>query len=476
MSFPVIFADGSKRTNSTYQFPLNGTGVKTAQCELKAKTSILKPVLLLQDSYTNLALWSKYNLAYIANFGSRYYHIINWVYNGALLECYLEVDVLATYKSQLSTQSFYILRSANSSLWNNAIIDTQYPAYPGYQSHYASVQANPLQPSSLEYGVYIVGILNPDPNFGALCYYAMSYADFAVFCQGLWTLSNMGDWTGVPDGIAKSAANPFQYVASAFWLPYVKADLWNLGYVSYQTSNIEVGYGTVSLVVGGTTFYAYVLDSTVLYKRITYYITATVPKHPWQSSRGAWLNYAPYARYFFNFYPFGSVELDANAMGSTNTLYMCYTIDVLTGKAILKLGDAISGTTPADYNIDIPFRVLEGQVGVTIPLASIQTLIPSVSSKGVLNAVAGASANFGGFVPMLKAGFATGVGWLGDLVGASEATKQGAYEIIGSQPMSQRDLSNIATGAASATSYAEIMGQQEAISFYNTQKVTLAAY
>ena len=478
MAFTVYFADINKKSNSSYAFPITAQGVKPAQCELKAGCSLLRPVLKIYEGYSNLQLWSTYNVAYIPSFGSRYYRVLNWVYNGKLLEGSLEVDVLATYKSQLSSQYFYVTRTANSTQWNNAVVDTQYPAYTGYTSVQTAYHRNPLSAADNSYGIFIVGVINSSPSFGSVDYYAMSYLNFMDFCTQLLDMQNMGDDTGVPELIAKAAVNPFQYIVSCFWLPFTISDLQTWGYVDNTGQNtIELGYYTVHMNTYSRPFLAGILNI-----HRTAIDSLTVPQHPQSLTRGGYVRNAPYSKYILDFYPFGSFELDANIVGNISTLVVWYSIDLRTGAGVMKVTDrVVQDPITGEYAAPICFKTVEAQVGIEIPLASIQSKIPQGVGGIISSAVTGVS-QFGGFGQLFKAlsaSVAQGANELSGKLGLGqwdEGTMAAIYENIGAQPLNSQDVSNVATGVAAGSSYAEINGMQGAVSFYHTCPLSLTAY
>lgn len=480
MAFSVFFANVNKAENSTFQFNTGGTGVKLASCELKAATSVLKPVLKLYDEYANFSAWTVYTVAYIGVFGQRYYKIINWVWNGTFIECYLEVDVMATYKTQLSTQSFYVTRTSNASYWNKQAVDTQYPALSGYTSKYSSYVKNPLAPADTDYGVFIVGVLNNNPSFGSVEYIAMSFLNFMDFCTQMLTLSNMGDDTGVPELIAKAAANPYQYIVSCIWLPFTVTDLYNWGYIDNTGTNVvELGYYSLTMNT-----YVHPLDDTILYIHRTSYQTLSVPQHPNKAARGNFVQNAPYSRYILDFYPFGSFELDAGILSNISTLALWYSVDIRTGAGILKLSDQIvEDPITHEYTCPICFKTVEAQIGVDVPYSTIQSKMPTTIGGIISTAITGVS-QFGGFDQLFKSisssfvqgaaaatnNFGLGQGKLGEM--ATNAV----MENIGAEPLTAQDMSKIATGMVAANSFAEINGMQGTLSFFHTCPLSLTAY
>lgn len=462
----VYFVNLSKRQNSTYKWTPTGdptyTGVK-----LKAPCTVLKPVIEIllpsQSDYSNLI---RYNYAYIPAL-RRYYHVTNWTLANAKALVSMEVDVLATYSDSIKASNQYVLRSA--SIYDSNIIDTKYPIKTAAPTvRYLSV-ANPLQPASNNYGCFVVGIINREGSLmGAVTYYLMSYLVFMNFSRQLFTLSNQwGTDTTVSDGIKKALTDPFQYVVSCMWLPYSTADFSSRGLVQ-ATSTVVVGYDAITIT--GTGYY---FDDSVLNIEFTNLISFTLSNfaHPSASSRGEFLNKAPYTRYYLSFYPFcGEIELDSSRIVSADTLSLVYTVDLRTGKGVLNVCTSYTGTSYLDWKPVTPLRVIEAQIGVNIPLANIHTVLPtSLGSMGrsVVSAATGVAeiaAESGGWQGVLKRFASTVAGWQGKLLGLSGEQIEAVQENIGAEPFSKADASNIAGNAAAATSSAELIGSQGTIS------------
>lgn len=452
----VHFYNLAKKSNSTL-LPNVETPHWSCDCTLKDGTNILTPVLIIANQSTNLSTITQYNTAYIADF-SRYYFIRDYKSVGKLIYAYLAVDVLASYKVQLMSQSFYILRSASE--FNTNAVDNTYPNTCAHPSVVSSYRENPLQPSSQEYGVYIIGIINDEPTNGCVQYYAMSYLVFMQFCRKLFTLTNFGTFSDVSEAVAKSIVNPFQYVVSCFWLPYSVADLSSQGFVT-STTSVPIGWYTMDL---GVTAYSF--TSGVLNIKFTNLIQMTIPKHPQASARGNYLNLAPHARYFLNFYPFGFVELDTTLLSNFNTLDLVYTVDLRTGAGILDIGLAHTGSSFNTYKMPSPIRTITAQVGVPIPLASIQTSLPTSMGEVITSAVSG----------VVNTELSNDLFTFGKWLFGGVTHEELMQEKSETSEEKTTTKSNVITSALSAKSTAELTGMQGVISFYNTEPLSLTGY
>ncbi len=463
----VYFVNLSKRQNSTYKWTPSGeptyTGVK-----LKAPCTILKPVieilLLSQSDYSNLI---QYNYAYIPAL-RRYYHVTNWTLANAKALVSMEVDVLATYSVSIKASNQYVLRAA--SVYDSNIIDKKYPIKTTAPTvRYASV-ANPLQPAASDYGCFVLGIINSEYSLtGCVTYYVMSYLVFFTFCRNLLTLSTVwGNETSVSEGIQKALSDPFQYIVSFLWLPYSTQDFVSHNLVESVTGTIKLGYTDIPFT--GT---AYSYEIGILNQEFTNLISIPLANftHPDAANRGEYLNVAPYTRYFLSFYPFcGEIELDSALLKGKANIELVYTVDLRSGKAVLNICTAHTGTTWADWKAVAPMRVIEAQVGVQMPLATLHTILPtSIGSMGrsVASAAAGVAeiaAESGGFTGILKRFASTVAGWQGKMLGLSGEQIEAVQENIGADPFTKADTSEIVGNAAASTTSAELVGSQGTIS------------
>lgn len=471
----VYFCTTNKKINSTALIDYVNYGVKF-ECTLKENCDILNPVLILNLTTENKKALITYNYAVIEwGFKTRYYFINDFTFKNSLLEVTLNEDYLATWKTEFSATSQYILRSA--SMANSAIPDNKYPVLATPPTVVVGRYAeNDLQPASTAYGVYLVGVVNRVGSVaGCVEYYAMSYLVFMSFCQQLFTLSSFWGDTGadIADGLKKAITDPFQYIVSCIWLPYSVNDFVNRGLADAAGStNIYIGYDMITLPVR-----CYPLSNSILNAEFTNVIAVNTPQHPQSGTRGIYLNREPYTRYFLSFYPFcGLIDLDGSKLKATT--YFVYTVDVRTGKGVLNICSDISGTTWSDWKPSQIIRSIEAQVGVPIPIAAIQTALPNTLGEFLMNATVAGMTQYGGFGQMMNA-LATDAGAdvRGLTGGAAPPVGTSAYKAYERAQASGKvttvesgksallgDLSKIGTAALSMKSTLEMVGSQGTIS------------
>lgn len=454
----VYLYNFQKRRNSTGRpsIPEN----PTVTCKLKYGCSIAKPVLEISSTITGLNSLSHTNYAYIPDF-ERYYFITDWVLTGTIGVAYLVSDPLASFKTNILSQQLYVLRA--SANYDGFIRDTKYPvkaAYPSIGTIY-DMRANPLQPAAQSYGCFVIGVVGKGTTFGSVDYYAMSYLVFMQLMNKLFNLTTQWADGGadLADGLKKAITDPMQYIVSCMWYPYSVNDFVTRGLVSNVT-DITIGYDTIAL---GVTAYRF---NTILNIEFTNLVSCQTPRHPLEGTRGNYMNYEPFARYYVSFYPFCSlIELDSTLLSATTDFV--YTVDLRTGKGILSICPDHTGDTWADWRPLRPFRVIEAQVGVDIPVAVIQTAKPSGVGEYLTNAGVAAATEFGSPVAILKKAYSSLVQGVGNLIGSSDEELQQYYNEIGETPLTAGDLGKVASAGAAMKSTCEMFGSQSTISFNN---------
>ena len=374
MSFKVNLYSLSKRDNSTKQ-PA-GTPAEY-DCILKDGCSIFTPSIKLDMGLETDP--SQYNYAYIPAFG-RYYFIEDWFFTERLWIANLNVDVLATYKTQIGNSSLYVMRAAGAH--DGSIIDTLYPAKTGC-SFASDTKANPWQSSC-----FIVGVVSADAAFGSMEFYAMDASQLRSMCltltdpESIITEDNFFTVEELSIGLQLSLADPIQYVKSCIMLPVSKGDITNLG--SAQTihaARFEAGTGSKVYPTS----------------RITKSYTFDIQKHPDTAARGNYVNSKPYTNITLTIPPWGCIDIDTSVTANASTLSVDVEVDAVSGKGVL--------VVKAN---NIVLNRLEAQVGVPISLSSVTRdyIGAATSALGAVGgAVSGFMGNVGGFI-----GAASGVG------------------------------------------------------------------
>lgn len=357
MALSVTLYTFSKRLNSTKNPPAEG-GL-TVQAVLKDNTSIIRPELEVVENAT------AYNYCYIPDF-SRYYFVLDVIWEKGIWRMVLSEDVLATYKTVIGDTTAYILRSAT--FQDPTIIDSLYPTVVGVENASNVGSWNWVNPD-LDKGTYVVGLVNNnDTVAGGVAYYALTGAEMAAFRA--YMLGSIQSWDQITDfagDVAKAFIDPFQYVVSCLWFPVP---------VPAEEGATPLGFGFWSTpTLTGHKLISTTSSQTLTLKR---------PKRPHNEDL-VYLRYPPFAEYYAVADPWGVIPLDGNKI--VDDVLFTATFDFVTGKGILRIESKV-GEDTQNYRL-----LYEGQaqVGVTIQLSNVTFNYEKSFSglSGALSAAAG---------------------------------------------------------------------------------------
>lgn len=354
-----------KKKNSTKVPPVSGY---TVSGELKAPFTLTGPEITFNLGAQTYA--PTYNYCYIPNL-RRYYFITDWHYDSGLWIAVCVVDVLASYKTEIGNSRQYVERAYSK--YDASLIDSAYLTKGENIERFNSfVSSTNFWGASAfgNNGTIVIGVVGSSSfSTGAVTYYAMSQATFGAFMN---TMLSSISWAGISateisTELQKALINPTQYIVSCRWYPIV-------------FSGFTQGSPTISLNLGWWTFTlsgtARIL-ATISNAFIERFNEVTIPKNPWKTARTDYLDMAPYSSYYFKFLPFGVFEVDSTELYDKTYLGFKVSLDLMTGAAILRLSaaDSLGG-----YNWDNAFMVVEGQIGVTIPIGQVSADIGKFKS------------------------------------------------------------------------------------------------
>lgn len=370
----------SKRENSTLR--PSGTGTEF-NCVLKSDTSIISPVILIDFADQADPQMHRFNYAYIPDF-ARYYFISDiQSARGMIWEYTLTCDILATYKSAISSANLYLLRC--SSDWDGNIVDNYYPVSTDYSvvintalSPWIHDQSNNINVST---GTFIVGIA-ADPTvstsqYGSITYYAMSQGSFVQMVSKLLDDSLLSDFSSSDASLElqKAMVDPLSFIKSAIWIPDMYSDLSGF---SAQSTTLKVWTWTLSGVNNKT--------MTTNHPYRLYNAQIDLEGHPLANTRGDFLNVEPYTKLILRMPPFGIFDIDTTLVSDALKIRCQVTLDYITGTGILEVY--------TDQGVLILRHT--AQVGVSIQLSQV--------SHDYVNGALGVAGNAAGAV----AGILTG--------------------------------------------------------------------
>lgn len=422
----TFYKDVSKKLNST-KIPTYGYYNEIdLTVELKDVTSLYTPSLIISSdtfmSGGSIVNPMHYNYCYLPDF-ERYYFVREWSWILGRWECALEVDVLASFKSQIGDSALYVLRSSSS--YDPDIVDTKYPvkaqgADTTYQRKtYGSVYNvwnTNIYNASVTDGFFRVSIVNNDSGaIGAVAHYAFSGRVMAELMNKLYSAPS---WLNITDAnlsqdLQKMMFNPMQYITSVIWIP--------TGFnTTGQTPIHTIPYGWWSLTLTGS---VYQITTGTMSKTVSQSIP--VVHHPqYIESKRRWLQLSPYTTAALYFTPFGFVPLDTSKFYNATHIDIEVRVDVITGKGTLILSShrTVNGSTSYGGT----FYTTTAQVGVPITIAQMAVDMSALGQASTWVGAAGIALAAGGLqdsISNLKNGLVDGVRGIFDNVKQKVTTK-----------------------------------------------------
>lgn len=380
MSFIVRFYDNfEKKVNST-KTPSNlvGTFVDFA-IELKSPTNIFTPSITLKaesfkDGGGNIEAPTKYNYAYILKF-KRYYFIRSWVWVNGLWSADLEIDFLASHKTEIGNTTAFVSRAYSE--YDENLIDTKYLTKSDCLStskRQSSVWHTNINSGSIADGFFVIGVVNNDSgSVGAVSYYAVSGRDLRVFMSQLYASPS---WLNITDAsisndLQKVLINPIQYIISCMFFPLSLSPSALSG-----IDTIPIGWWSITLPAGSL-FY----KLTNVYLQYDHSLEFVIPKHPDSTGAYKWLQNSPYSIYQLEYFPYGVFPIDSAKLYDFDKIRCEQKIDLMTGSGTLNI---IRKKDGANYS-GILFSVTS-QVGIPISMAQMSVDLSKINSSSLVAA------------------------------------------------------------------------------------------
>lgn len=361
--FVTLFAFSKKKNSTVRPDPASGTNFTV---DLKEETAVMYPVLIFDPASSGMPVPfdpASFTYAQIIQW-SRYYFISDWRWLNGRWEASLTIDALATYRGGIGGLSEYILRSVTA--YNGYISDTFYPAHTNYSESVADVNLGlTISPSD---AFYMLGVICNNSQMtigGAITYYVLNRSQLAnlksyLMSEQFLVDNNLNNLQEINKEMVKVIYNPFQYIVSCkyFPLPFPTSAV-------YTTENIRVGWWDIPVQGGRLQAGGYVAtaNSNVV----------PTPAHP-QSSRGSYLNHAPYTERYIIHPLLGTVLLDSNKIDAGDSIQATLSCDTITGQAVITIFDNTN-------NITLYQNII--QLAVDIPLAQINTDVLGVARTAV---------------------------------------------------------------------------------------------
>lgn len=368
MSISAYFFRFSKRGNSTKRPETAAGSLQTI--EIRPESGVVNPRITLTRASAT-PLW---NYCYIPEF-ERYYYITEWTWSGGLWHADMKPDTLATYRPEIMASTQYVLRSASSN--DGSVIDTMYPLRSGETQ--TQVDLDFGFATAIDAGYFVVGVINSGGSTGVVYYVltALQFRQMLGFMLGQGqSYLNIDD---ISDALAKAIVNPFQYVVSVMWFPFLPV-------TGASGENFKFGWWEsveVYPVIGVSAWRA--LPSK----------TEAWRNHPLAATRGEYLNNRPFTEAYFAWSLFGTFPLDYNDFkGGIN---ISLRVDTITGVGTLRLMNA---TTAADLivsraQVGVPVQISQQTYDYLGSITSLTSTIAGAVTGNAPLALAGASGMIG---------------------------------------------------------------------------------
>lgn len=193
----------SKRKNSTKQ-PTSGTDITA---KLKDNCSIINPI------FESSSMPANANYIYVSEWG-RYYFVTNVVYiSNTTKQFSCEVDVLASYKSQIgATVAEIAFSSSNYDIWK---IDSRLPSKVLKKIQMNHDNAGLFNGS----GCYVLGVSNVDAGTSVVCFYAMTQSELNSFMNEVATDTNL------KTAVQNYCADVWDAIISCTWVPFSQTEI-----------------------------------------------------------------------------------------------------------------------------------------------------------------------------------------------------------------------------------------------------------
>lgn len=349
MAIDVYYANSPKRRNSTKQATFSESNKYS--CVMKDNTSLDHPTFLFEGN------WIGWN---VAKWGDRYYFVddVRVVRNG-LWEVDCVLDVLATYKSAITSSTQYVAYSSNAS--DNWLPDTRIPMKVSYEENTTSHSLSSLIVPNQ--GFYVLSVLGKNGCVNYVCtlnnlklliakcndwFYDVSSKIIGGNYQGI--LENY-DFTTIEGGIEAVAkmltqsgtlgnayGNAPSCIRSCKWVPFLPS--------SFQGAQQHIWLGDFD-----TNVVAYVLQTDPWVDGITLSI-------PWKYSD--WRRSTCENLYLY--LPFvGTINLSSESLCNYSSIKIRVTASALDGTVCYQVFDTAgqdpigiyTGSCVADYPIGI---------------------------------------------------------------------------------------------------------------------------
>ena len=358
-----VWSSFTKRKNSTKQ-PTGGSQITAV---LKEKTSIENPVFILATPIAN------YN--YVEAFG--HYYFVDDVVNLDASRCEIvcSMDVLATYKSDITGYTAFVERAASSyDVWIND------PALSQEQLYYSdTMHTTSLSTFFSQTGCFVVECLAK--NQGIVLYATSNLEPYKyILTPGVYTTQDKNDW------IQSRISQAFDldvYIGGVKWMPFNASDMGSL-----LTNTFPIGPVDIAAALGGSWDYSvYKVPQVGPSSNKTTSVSLTLPS---AGNFGDFRDCSPkFTQYNLYLPGCGLVTLDPAVIGyaiqKSKTIYVDIWVDLISGEITYRLRLGANASDIGRYS---------GNISVDVPIG--KSAVDTVKSAKMVAGSIGAGAAAGG--------------------------------------------------------------------------------
>lgn len=382
MAIAVAFSNQSKRENSTKQLTMS----VTHNCNYKNGCSMLKPTLLLEISSSVFPDYTAFKIE------DRYYNVtdIRSVRDN-LFEVSGDIDVLATYKSNILATTAYVIYDSTS---NSELVDNRLPMITS-KSVQVSTTACPFDPISG--GCFILSLTGSNGTTGVYKVDSTQLGDLIDDVQDV--SDNLFNYQSAPvkpsvptygSDFTENISIAAKYCADyyAWIIEYIKMFLSQVFGSGNIPENIrECRYIPFNVGVTGTpqTIYLGTFETKSILGKL---ITETVHREvsvsiPWQAAD--WRRRSPYTHIYLYLPYIGMVQLSSENLVGQSSVTVAYTLSLRDGDLICTVSSG--GEIIGQYS---------SNVGASVPVGISNISIPRAAQAAIKAGEAIASKNYGG--------------------------------------------------------------------------------
>ena len=375
MSITVSFTSSSKRENSTKQLTMSATH----DCTFKNGCSMLNPTLLLELSTSTFPDYTNFKI------GDRYYKItdIRSVRNN-LFEVSGEVDVLATYKSNILATTAYVIYDSTN---NTELPDNRLPMKTT-KSVDVSTAACPFVPDG---GCFILSLTGSHGTTGV---YKVSENQLGALIDDVSDIwDNLFNYPSAPtkpsvpnytNDFLENISLAVRYWADDFmwYVEYIKeaiCQFFGSGNIAENIRECRYIPFNVGTTGGSDTIYLGTFETQQSLGKLnteTVHRTTSV-SIPWQASD--YRRRSPYTEIYLYLPYIGMVKLSSENLVEQSSLSVSYTLALRDGSLIVTVSSG--GEIIGQYS---------GNVGASVPVGVSNINLPKAAQSvisGVANAV-----------------------------------------------------------------------------------------